>query len=178
MGLIYTDTNKPELDGAWPKGTPSRIQGGGDNREFREVGPESSVLVGVEVGVGRFFDNPVVKSARPIFRAGEKETPGVWHGPTDKENVKEVVKVIAKPGYAVGVITVKTGLGIDGFSVTFMKVKDGKLDPTDSYESEWIGGMGGGPKQKIGDGTLVIGLIGKDRADCLSGVGLLFPAKK
>ena len=26
-----------------------------------------------------------------------------------------------------------------GLSVTFMKVKDGKLDPTDKYESDWVG---------------------------------------
>ena len=116
----------------------------GGDREFREAGPEGSLLVGLEVGVGRFFDNPVVKSARPIFRTGDKDTTGEWHGPNGGEVVKEVVKVVAKPGYAVGKITVRSGLGIDGLSITFMKVVNGKLDPTDNYESEWVGGKGGG----------------------------------
>jgi S1-C subfamily serine protease len=177
LGLIYADTNKPGLDGAWPAGTPSKIQGGGGDPEFRETGPAGSLLVGLEVGMGRFFDKPVVKSVRPVFRAGDKDSAGVWHGPTGGDVVKEVVKVVAKPGYAVGRITVKTGLGLDGFSVTFMKLTDGKLDPEDSYESEWIGGQGGGGPVRIGDGTPVIGLIGKGRSDTVTGLGLLFPKK-
>ncbi|AWM36268.1 Serine protease Do-like HtrA [Gemmata obscuriglobus] len=174
LGLIYPDTNKPGLDAPWPRGLPTQIQGGGGDPEFREVGPEGSVLVGLEVGVGRFFDNPVIKCVRPVFRGGDKETTGEWHGPTDQTVVKEFVKVVAKPGYAVGVLTVRTGLGADGLSITFMKVVDGKLDPKDSYESEWVGGKGGG-EGKVGDGTLAIGLIGKARADTVSGFGLLHP---
>jgi hypothetical protein len=179
LGLIYSDTNKPGLDGPWPVGKPSKIQGGGNDPEFREGGPEGALLAGLEVGVGRFFDNPVVVSARPIFRVGNKDTEGEWHGATKAETVKEVVKVVAKPGYAVGAISMKTGLGMDGLSVTFMKVVDGKLGPKDAYESEWVGGKGGGGPVKIGgDGTLVIGLIGKAKADNVSGLGLLHPAGK
>jgi S1-C subfamily serine protease len=177
LGLIYSDTNKPNLDGAWPRGIPSRMQGGGNDPEFREVGPEGSVLVGLEVGIGRFVNNPVIKSVRPIFRVGDKDTAGEWHGPTDKETVKEVVKVVAKPGYAVGLMTVRTGLGMDGLSITFMKVADGKLDPKDKYESEWVGGKGGG-EGKVGEGGLVIGLIGRTRPDTATGLGLLHPAPK
>jgi len=175
LGLIYSDTNTPQLDGVWPKGVPSKIQGGGADREFREAGSDGALLVGLEVGVGRFLNNAVVVSVRPIFRAGDKETLGEWHGPTEK-GVKEVIKVVAKPGYAVAGISVRTGLGMDGLSLTFRKVVDGKLDPNDSYESDWVGGMGGRGSVKIGDGTPVIGLIGKARADTVSGLGLLYPA--
>jgi hypothetical protein len=178
LGLIYSDTNKPNLDGAFPPGTPSKIQGGGGDREFRAAGPEGAHLVGLEIGLGRFFDKPIVKSVRPVFRTGDKDSAGEWHGPTDDNVVKEVVKVVAKPGYAVGAITVKTGLGLDGLSITFMKLVGGNLDPKDSYESEWVGGQGGGRPQKIGDGKPVIGLIGKERADTVSGLGLLFPPAK
>ncbi|QJX00201.1 S1C family serine protease [Frigoriglobus tundricola] len=182
VGLIYTDTNKPGLDGAWPAGRPTAIQGGGGDTEFREVGPEGSLLVGLEVGVGRFFDNPVVSTLRPIFRVDDKDTEGEWHGMPKEGTVKETVRVVAKPGYAVAAITAKTGLGMDGLSVTFMKVVDGKFDPRSSYESEWVGGKGGGGPVTIRtDGPLVIGLIGKARADTVSGVGLLLfqaPKKK
>ncbi len=175
LGLIYEDTNKPGLDAPWPPGVPTKIQGGPNDREFRQAGPAGSLLVGVEAGVGRFVNRAVVKSVRPVFRAGDKDTPGEWQGPTAADMVKETVKVVAKPGYAVGAITVKTGLGVNGFSVTFMKVTEGKLDPKDSYESEWVGSETGGAA-KIGDGTPVIGLIGKARADTVSGLGLLNPA--
>jgi hypothetical protein len=177
LGLIYSGASKQ--DGVWVQGTPSRIQGGFRDPEFRDGGPAGSLLVGVEVGVGRFVNNKVVKSVRPIFRAKDKDAEGEWHGPTDANTVNEVQKAVAKPGYAVGAITVKNGRGIDGLSVTFMKVKaDGTLDATDSYESEWIGGMGGGPAQKVdGGGKPVIGLIGKTRADCTCGLGLLHPKK-
>ncbi len=178
LGLIYVDTNKPGLDGVWPAGVPSKIQGGGGDREFREAGADGTLLVGLEVGVGRFVNNPVIKAVRPVFRAGDKDSLGEWHGGAGDDIVKEVVKFIAKPGYAVGAITLKTGLGIDGLSVTFMKVVDGKLDPNDTYESEWVGGMGGGGPVKIGDGTPVTGLIGKARADTVSGLGLLHPPAK
>ena len=182
IGLVYSDTNKPELDGPWPAGKPTNMVGGrGGDPEFREAGPAGSVLVGIEVGVGRFVNNPVVASFRPIFRADGKDIDGEWHGPTKvPDNVKEFVKVVAKPGYAVGAITAKSGLGMDGFSVTFMKVVNGKLDPKDKYESEWVGGQGGGGAVTIsGNGALVIGLTGKARADWATAMGLLIaPDKK
>ena len=178
LGLVYTDTNKPGLDGPWPAGKPTKMLGGGDT-EFREAGPAGSLLVGFEVGVGRFVDNPIVAGFRPIFRADGKDTEGEWHGGIKvPDNVREFVKVVAKPGYAVGAITAKAGLGIDGFSVTFMKVKGAKLDPTDKYESEWVGGKGGGPEMRIGDGTPVIGVTGKGKPDWTTGIGLLNPPDK
>jgi hypothetical protein len=57
-----------------------------------------------------------------------------------------------------------------------MKVKNGKLDPTDSYESAWIGGAdGGGPKTKVGGtGAPVVGLSGRtNTAQHLGSIGLL-----
>jgi hypothetical protein len=86
------------------------------------------------------------------------------------------VKVVAKPGYAVGGFSVKSGLGMDGMSVTFMRVTNGKPNTKDHYESEWIGGMGGGGPNKVGEGQLVIGLTGKARSETVSGLGLLYPA--
>jgi hypothetical protein len=156
-----------------------RIQGGGRDEEFEDEAPEGGMLVGLEVGVGRFVNNPVIKSVRPIYRVGNKESKGEWHGPTGNDVVKETVRVVAKPGYAVGAVTVKNGLGLDGLVVTFMKIKDGKLDTEDAYESEYIGGTGGGRPVKIGgDGTPVTGLIGRSRADTASGLGLLYEGSK
>jgi hypothetical protein len=105
-----------------------------------------------------------------VFRVGDKDELGIQRG----SELDRVVKVIAKPGYAVGAVTIKAGLTVDGLSVTFMKVKDGKLDPSDSYESEWVGGYGGGgPVKLAGDGSAVIGIVGKANAQNATGLGLL-----
>lgn len=166
---------------AGPRGP--RIQGGGNDPEFKSEAPEGGLLVGLEVCYGMLFDNTTVRTVRPVFRVGDKDTTGTQFGTPDGD----VVKAVAKPGYAVGMLTVKAGQTVEGFSITFMKVKaDGKLDPKDSYESDWMGGKGGTNPVKIGgDGTPVIGLIGKANATSkdVTGIGLIYkesdkPAEK
>jgi S1-C subfamily serine protease len=154
-----------------PPGTkPTQIQGGAFDPEFLEVGPDGSLLVGLEIGLGKFFDNDVIRAVRPVFRKDSKDELGTQRG----TELDRVVKAIAKPGYAIGAITVKAGLTGDGLSITFMKVKDGRLDQTDTYESEWIGGMGGGgPVMLGGDGSPVVGIVGKANAKDCTGIGLL-----
>ena len=68
---------------------------------------------------------------------------------------------------------------MDGMLVIFMRVTpDGKLDPQDSYRSDWVGGKGGGPETLLGgDGTPVIGIIGKaNSAGRFHGAGVVFEA--
>jgi hypothetical protein len=85
----------------------------------------------------------------------------------------KVVRAVAKPGYAVGGVTVKAGLGIDGFSVTFMEIKGDALDPEKSYKSDWLGGQGGGgPTPLAGDGSPVVGIFGKTSGDKVPRIGL------
>jgi hypothetical protein len=154
-------------------GGKTKIQGGGNDPEFNEAAPAGGLLVGFEIGLQKFFNNDVVRAMRPIFRAGDKDkdTLGTQRG-TD---LKRVVKVVAKPGYAVGAITAKAGLTVDGMSVTFMKIApDGRLNPNDTYESDWIGGKGGGAPQRLGgDGTPIIGVIGRTNMRDMTGLGLL-----
>jgi hypothetical protein len=97
-------------------------------------------------------------------------------GPEDGSDERNgVVKLMAKPGYAIGAITAKTGLGIDGLSVTFMGIRGDELDPTDSYESEWVGGTGGGnPTRLTGNGTASDGLLIREGPERVSAVGLKF----
>lgn len=153
-----------------PAGTrPTQIMGGGDHESY-DVGPKGSLLVGFEVGLGTFIDYDVVHAFRPIYRGGGKETLGKLQGP----ELKRVVKVVAKTGYAVGAITIKAGLTVDSMIITFMKVADAKLDPSDSYESEKIGGPGGFAPMKLGgDGSLVVGIVSKSNSELATGLGLL-----
>jgi hypothetical protein len=87
--------------------------------------------------------------------------------------------VKAKAGYAVGAITAKHGLALEGCSLTFMKVVDGKLDPKDAYESDWVGYVGTKRPGKLGgDGTPVIGIVGRAGDRDLNGLGLLFKGQE
>ena len=82
---------------------------------------------------------------------------------------------MSRSGYADSALTAKAGLTVDGLSVTFMKVVNGRLDPADAYESDWIGGRGGNQPIRLGgDGTLVVGMIGKSNTKKdMTGMGLL-----
>lgn len=129
---------------------------------FKDLAPAGGHLVGLEIGLGKFGPSDVVHALRPIYRAGGRETTGEQRG----TNLTRVTVAKAKDGYAVGAVTVKAGLGLDGMSVTFMKIVDGKLDPKDAYESEWVGGKGGrAPVTLGGDGTPVVGIVGRVAGD-------------
>ena len=144
---------------------------------FRDVGPRRSVLVGIEVYCGKFVSNDVVHGIRPIFLDAQgREQLGNMHG---KDTGRPPVRVKAKKGYAVGAISVKTGLGVDGLSVTFMKLEKGRLDPDQSYESDWLGGHGGGgPTRLGGSGEPVVGLFGSQNNNSqLNGLGLVLSDK-
>jgi S1-C subfamily serine protease len=147
------------------------ILGGGNDAEFKDSAPEGGLLIGFEIGLGKFFNRDMIRAVKPIYRVGDKETFGEQHG----TQVKNLVAIKAKTGYAVGAISVKHGLGFDGMSITFMKVVDGKLDPKDSYESEFVGSDENKPTTKLGgSGTPVIGIVGKSNNKDMTGMGLLF----
>ncbi|QJW97206.1 S1C family serine protease [Frigoriglobus tundricola] len=161
--------------GPAPANRISRIVAGGADPQFNDKAPEGGYLVGFEVGIGKWGPNDVLVAAQPIYRVGEKESAGTQFG-TDRTRP---VKVVAKRGYAVGAISVKAGAVVDGFSVTFMKVVGGKLDPKDSYESEWVGGGGTLTPTKLGgDGTLVVGIVGRANNTNVTGLGLLYIGDK
>jgi len=107
--------------------------------------------------------------------AGETDTLGQQF----ETALPNTVKVTAKTGYAVAGLSVKVGFAVDGLSITFMKVVDGKLDPKDSYESEWVGVPIGSNKSDVakkmaGDGTPIVGIFGKSNGfKMTSGLGLL-----
>jgi hypothetical protein len=178
QGMVKEDGTSTGTAGT-PAGTASnrgpRTVGGGGDKESSDKAPEGGYLVGVEIGLGKFGPNDVVRAARPIFRVGDKDSTGTQFG----TQLDRVVKVVAKPGYAVGALKIKAGLTVDGFSITFMKAADGKLDPKDSYESEWIGGKGGGAPVNVGgDGTLVVGLLVRASDKDATGLGLMYFGEK
>jgi hypothetical protein len=154
-----------------PREAQTQILGGAFDPTFKDRGPGDGLLVGLDVGLGKFLNLDVVKAVQPRYRTGQGEVAGEKYG-TD---FSHLVSVKARPGYAVGAINVKAGLLVNGFSVTFMRVKGAVLDPADSYESAWIGDKtgGSGPTVLGGDGAPIVGIIGKRNARDCNGLGLL-----
>jgi hypothetical protein len=133
------------------------------------------VLIGMDIALGTFGGDDVIKAIKPFYRVGDKEVPGGFRG-TKRDRLTTLK---AKAGYAVGALSCKFGLNFDGISLTFMKVKaDGTLDPKDSYESEWVGWRGNKRITKLdGAGTPAVGIVGRARDD-LNGCGLLFKGQE
>jgi len=115
-------------------------------------------------------------SIQPIFVSPKGNTVrGDVHG-RDVSHKGKKDTVVADPGYAVGQLTAKSGDWIDGFSVTFMKIReDGTLDAGDSYESRWLGGSGGGGKRPLLTErcTKVVGIWG-NHSNGIGGLGLIY----
>lgn len=168
---------KPQPKGQSPQPARGEMLGGSGDPPFRDAAPAGGLLVGFDVGLEKFIGYPVVGMMQPIYRVGDKLLLGKPHGTKRDMGVK---RLLAKPGYAVGAVTARTGLAIDGMSVTFMRVTpDGELDPRDAYESEWVGNTtgGSGPTRLTGNVTPAVGVIGRHNPERVSAIGLLFPGK-
>jgi hypothetical protein len=141
---------------------------------YRDVPDEGGVLIGFQVGLGKFVNRAVIKSWRPIFLTKTGEKFGKWQGqaPATPTTVK------AKPGYVVSGMSVRTSLGLDALSLTFAKLGKDGLDLTDTYQSESIGGTGGSPGSIGGKGALFVGVtghLGNEKSPCSLGLVAVLP---
>jgi predicted Zn finger-like uncharacterized protein len=126
------------------------------NNTYRDIPERGGVLIGFEIGLGKFVNNAVINALRPIYLTRDGERPGRWYG-TPPDNP---IVIKAKAGYAVGSISIRTALNIDGMSLTYVKLGKDRLEVKDAYKSEWVGGQGGSP-QVIGTvGALFVGICG------------------
>jgi hypothetical protein len=150
---------------------------------FREAPLEGALLVGFELGLGKFVSEEAVYALRPIYRTeqGEMTTrayglfegQGAGNGP-NRSRVTRTVRLLAQPGYAVGGITVRRGIGISGMSVTFLRLTGTRLDPRQAYTSEWVGGVRGEPvSATTRNGAPVVGIFGNRDDRQVLALGLL-----
>jgi hypothetical protein len=153
-------------------------------RAFTEMPPQGALLVGFECGVGKFGNIDCVYALRPLYLTADGVDSYQEFGlfadrrlPKNKVIKTRVVKSVhieARPGYAVGGLTLRAGLCINGLSVTFMKIKGRALDPTQSYTSDWVGDRTGGREASVdADGALVVGVYGSQDDDHVFGLGLI-----
>jgi hypothetical protein len=156
-GDVYAVVATAVRDGRTKKGENVGIGGSPGFVEERE-----GLLVGLKVGLGDFFGNAVIHSIRPVYEtAAGKRVEGTQRGKASGQ----VIELMAKPGHAIGAVTVKGGAGVDSLMVTYMAIKGGALDPTTAEESNLIGGRGGDRRITTGgDGTPLVGVFGKVEA--------------
>jgi hypothetical protein len=128
------------------------------NHPFQDVPVQGALLIGFEVGLGKFVNTDMIDHLRPIYLTAEGETRGPAYGtPTAR-----MVTVKAKPGFAVGAMTVRGGGLLDGFGLTFRPIGKYGLKKTGSYESQWLGNRRGGREMAVdGDGMFIIGVAGR-----------------
>ena len=136
----------------------TELAGGTEGWTFRH--DDHRQLLGIRYQLGGWDDEKTVGVLQPIY----DQTPG---GPAQGV-------AIAKEGYAVGGLKVDARRFVNAMQIVFMRRKsNGRLDPSDSYTSEWIGFPTGRPAKTLGGtGATVVGLYGRNGA-ILNAVGLI-----
>jgi hypothetical protein len=168
----------PGDENAIPVSINEGVAGDSKDPTFRDEAPGGGMLIGLDVWYHEaWFEKGAnaISAVRPIYRTGDTASIGEIHG----KETDRGVRLAARPGYAVGMITVKWSGGIDGMIVTYMKVNGQQLDPSDSYTSETAGTMRGpGSTTKVAyQGKPIIGIIGRKR-DYVTAVGVAWPRKR
>jgi hypothetical protein len=154
-----------------------------DRRIFTELPASGGLLVGFDIGLGRFFDIECIYALRPVYLMESGETYIQDHGLFSdryegkkliKSRVNRVERVRAKPGYAVGGITLRSGLNINGMALAYMRISGRGLDPQQAYSSPWICDRTGGSEAYMtGNGSAVVGLWGSEDVEHVHSLGLL-----
>ncbi|HZL86921.1 MAG TPA: hypothetical protein VFB96_00980 [Pirellulaceae bacterium] len=133
-----------------------------DRFQFVDEAPPGGWLVGFRIVRGYNWEG-AIRSLQPIYQVENEYHLGKLCG---AEQGEAQTQVLAKPGYAVGKIECRAGLVNNALLLTFYRVKEQRLDPDDSYSTNWLGSDGGGPQPVIaGRGEVIVGVAGNYHAD-------------
>ncbi|HJZ59715.1 MAG TPA: hypothetical protein VKE74_32530 [Gemmataceae bacterium] len=133
---------------------------GGGEVEFEEIPAEGAYLIGFDCTTISRGAYPNI--IQPIWMTARGTIKGRVYGmPRKGDKTEAPVSTRAKPGYAVGALHLRTGLGMDQIKPIYMRVTDKGVDINDKYDGPQIGGLGGGPNTLGGDGTFIIGIHGR-----------------
>lgn len=157
-----------------------------ENTPFSETPRAGAVLIGLDLAVGTHGSDrrDYVVAVRPVYRTASGETSYRSYGrfytaPPAKGTartvkVTDIVELRAKRGYAVGGMTVRSGLNLHGLSLTYHRIAGAALDPTSAYTSKWVGNRsGGGDATVSSNGAPVVGVFGNLADDRLIALGLI-----
>jgi len=136
---------------------------------YSDIPSEGGVLIGFDVQLSKFLDHEIVNAIKPIYAtdAGDITTNefGVFSSKLGKKKNADPMRVLhisAPQGFAVGSITVRHGLFIEGLRLTFHRIKGNALDTKEAAVSDWIGNNKAGHSEKTlgGNGAPIIGIFG------------------
>lgn len=136
-------------DAPLPEGAAKTdLLGGKGGSPYTLVPANAGPVLGFRYVIGSWGRTKPLRKLEPLY---------------DSSAEKEANVVLARQGYAVGGMNVaQDQTNILAVQVIFMRYKDGKLDPKDSYKSDWISdSTGKNVVQLAGDGKLVIGTFGR-----------------
>jgi hypothetical protein len=182
IACTHADDAPPTLSNAVRKAIAERQLQDSDNLgdrsaklAFREVAGDGGVLVGLEVSLSKWGEREIPYTIRPIYRAGNREWTGGLAGSPGAKEVRRTVRTVAKPGYAVGGMWVRSGGALDRICLLFMRIEDGHLDRADGYPGEWVGTSDGGSEKYLdGRGRPVVGLFADASRDQARNFGFIY----
>jgi hypothetical protein len=137
--------------------------------------PEGALLLGFEISLNPLLNCNFISSLRPIYLTAQGEK----FGPTVGKVSTKVATFKAKKGFAVAGVSLRGNplFGIEGMSITYMKMGEKALRKDTAYKTDWIGGGKDGktPETPLaGDGSPVVGINPKLNGEgVLLGLGLL-----
>src|SRR5205823_4202635 len=126
-------SNQPNLaKKTGPKGEAARIMPGkdgatrifgGGGTDFKDEAPPGGHLIGFEAAFQKLGKTDYLRAVKPIYSSPKGEVIGKQYG----NNLGRLILTVkAKPGYAVGAFALNAGAGLDGFSITFMRIAGDK----------------------------------------------------
>lgn len=127
---------------------------------FQDVCPDG-VLIGLNIGLGKFFNQDTIKMVQPIYLTPAGEKFGRAHG----RSTDRIVQAKAPPGYAIGGLKINGGGGLDGIKFNFMPISGAMLNHYYISTTDRVGGPGGGETDINGNGIPIIGICGKTSKD-------------
>lgn len=185
---VAPPATRPAIGGSTPGGTPfpprpalgrrvrdnrmppdaiqTELLGGHGGGRFVHVNPTGGPVVGFHYALGSWGGKSVMRTLDPIY---DRSSPDVQADPAT---------VVARDGYVVGGLRVESDdSGVYNVQVVFVRFKDGRPDPADTYTSERIGVPAGAALHELGEkGTWVIGTYGRKGLN-LDAVGLVLAPK-
>ena len=140
-------------------GTKTDAIGGPGGFAFEGLAPNGRLL-GLRYAVGSWAGEAAIGQLEPVF---EQSIPN-----------NRLTAVVAREGYAVGALEVDSDKLVNALRIVFMSIDEqGKLDPSRSYKSDWLGTRTRRATQTIdGKGATVIGIHGR-RGAVLDAIGLV-----
>jgi hypothetical protein len=133
---------------------------------FKELPRDGAVLIGFDVGVGKFTTDDMIYALRPIYLTAKGESSGKDIGKfggnnAQKSSVKRIVQIKAKPGYAVASIRMQKGLFINSIRLVYRRLNGNTLSDDQAYASPWVGTHDDKEEHLLdGGGEPIIGVFG------------------